>query len=161
MTGLTYSYMYTGVDSQNQWLIEATDADFNPFPGAVFSLPVKYNGYLLYNYSIRDDMGVFMYQSFYNTSSFYMGNPSAVCSSRTMTPEGSVTFAQAGTVYIRMVWANFFAPVFTSNCMYTVQLATSPQAQPTCKSSSAALVQASLPLLCATLLLSAVFPRRA
>ncbi len=163
-TGLAYSYTYTGADSQNQWLIEATDADFNPFPGATFSLPLSYNGYLLYDYSIRDSMAAFMQQSFYNGSSYYAGNPTAVCSTRTMSPPGTVTFTQAGTVYIRMVWASFFAPVFTNKCVYTVQVGASSQTQPSCKSSSAVRVQAfplSLPLLCAGLLLSAAFSRRA
>ncbi len=164
-TGLAYSYMYTDVDSQNQWLIEATDADFNPFPGAVFSLPLKHNGFLLYDYSIRNDISAFMHESFYNsTGSFYLGKNAGTCNTRTMLPSGTVTFAQAGTVYIRMVWSSFFAPVYTSKCMYTVQVGTSSPAQPTCKPSSAVRAQAvalPLPILCVALLLSAVCCRRA
>ena len=110
-------------------------------------------------------MAVFIQQAVFNASgSAYPGKPTAVCSSRTMTPEGTVTFTQAGAVTIRMVWASYFAPVYSSECKYTVQVGTASPTQPVCKASAAArghAVPPALPLLCAALLLGTVRARRA
>ena len=121
-TGTTYSYVYTGADSTNSWLIEATDASVSPFPGTQFSLPITYNGFVIYDSSIRNSVASFMLAAYYNNSNYNPhGKSIAVCSSRTMQPSGTVTFSFSGLVYIRIVWASFFAPVYTNNCSYIVQ----------------------------------------
>ncbi len=119
-TGIEYGFALNGiVYSDMQFLIEATSANLEPFPGAAFSEPLIFNGKKLMNESNRNSFPEFSkYKNFSLDStetclSRTAGGPSDVRPINSINTQvgvnknisGTLSFSSAGTVLIRIVWS--------------------------------------------------------
>ena len=149
-TGINYGFDLKGiVSSDMQFLIEATSKDLTPFPGAAFSEPLVYNGKKLMNESNRNSFPEFSkYKSFSmdteeTCTSRTAGGPSDIRPINSVNTQvgvnknvsGTLSFANPGTVLIRIVWSTKPPPgqgctgVWVNEaCTYTVKQAAAASA---------------------------------
>ena len=127
---MDYTPEISGLNGSIQFVVDVTDSDLNPFPGASFTKGyLTYNGALIKNPALRGNTVLWNAYPYNCSNSHCRLNYSAThpqnCSTRSSTVGSTLRFTEPGEVHIRLAWGLApYAPVqgvkVLDSCTYSV-----------------------------------------